>query len=306
MGVGVVDLQPLRLRPRGAALPRRGRARARFAAPVAAEGRVRLASPEEARRILPVVYAAATALRPGSFARSQPWWELRLLLDPEWQRGGASKLRFAIYEERGEARGYLRYRVNNPQADDAHVRGVTRVVELQARDASAEAALWRYAFDLDLEERLVAWNLPLDHPLPWLLADPRRARQQLVDSIWVRVIDVQRALEGRRYAASDRLVLEIRDPFLPDNAGTYSLEGGPDGAKCARTTESADLRLDVSDLGALYLGGHRFQTLACRAHRRRRARAASGRRDVLLGPAPVVSGDLLGPEYASDRAELRE
>jgi hypothetical protein len=34
-----------------------------------------------------------------------------------------------------------------------------------------------------------------------------------------------------------------------------ALEGGPDGATCDVTAETADLTVDVGDLGASYLGG---------------------------------------------------
>jgi predicted acetyltransferase len=238
------------------------RAHARFAEPLSATGSVRLVTPEAAREVLPPLYAAAIARRPGTFARTDAWWEHRVLLDPEWQRGGASMLRFAVYAQDREARGYALYRVHNPPSNDGLPHGVTRVIELQALDGVAEASLWRHLLDLDLMERLTAGNLPVDHPLPWLLADPRRARQQLLDSLWVRVVNVPGALEGRRYASADRLVLDVHDAFLPANRGTYALEGGPDGAKCTRTTEAADLRLDAAHLGALYLGGHRFRTLA--------------------------------------------
>ena len=80
--------------------------------------------------------------------------------------------------------------------------------------------------------------------------------------MWLRLIDVPRALEGRRYGCRERLVLVIHDPFLPDNSGRYVLEAAPDGARCTRTDEAADLQLPVEALGALYLGAHRVEALA--------------------------------------------
>ena len=49
---------------------------------------------------------------------------------------------------------------------------------------------------------------------------------------------------------------------MPDNEGRYPLEAGPGGVTCARTREEAELELDVSALGALYLGGRSISTLA--------------------------------------------
>jgi predicted acetyltransferase len=46
-------------------------------------------------------------------------------------------------------------------------------------------------------------------------------------------------------------VLEVTDSFCPWNEGAYRLDG-------SQTSESADLRLDVADLAAVYLGGFTF------------------------------------------------
>jgi len=57
------------------------------------------------------------------------------------------------------------------------------------------------------------------------------------------------------------VVLEVTDTRLPANAGRWRLvtgEAEADGtfaATVVRTHEAADLRLDVRELGAAYLGG---------------------------------------------------
>jgi predicted acetyltransferase len=57
-------------------------------------------------------------------------------------------------------------------------------------------------------------------------------------------------------------VLELVDPFRPVNNGRWLVEGGPDGAACARTERDPDLVLSAPELGALYLGGVDASTLA--------------------------------------------
>jgi len=57
-------------------------------------------------------------------------------------------------------------------------------------------------------------------------------------------------------------VIEVDDPFRPAGEGRYAVDGGRDGATCARTSEAPDLALGVHDLGALYLGGVSATTLA--------------------------------------------
>ncbi len=98
--------------------------------------------------------------------------------------------------------------------------------------------------------------------LPWLLVDARLIVQSnRTDLQWVRVLDPVTALGSRRYLAAGRIVLEIDDP-LGHAQGRFALDGGPDGAECRPTTESADLALPVSTLGAAYLGGHPLGVLA--------------------------------------------
>ncbi|MCX5241178.1 sterol carrier protein domain-containing protein [Streptomyces prunicolor] len=63
----------------------------------------------------------------------------------------------------------------------------------------------------------------VDEPPAHLLTDPRAARSTPVDRLWVRLIDVDRALEARRYAGTLDLVLDIEDAFCPWNTGRYRL-----------------------------------------------------------------------------------
>ena len=58
-----------------------------------------------------------------------------------------------------------------------------------------------------------------------------------------------------------RSSIELSDEFLPDNAGTWTLEAGPEGASVSRGGD-AELRLDVRDLASAYLGGFTFSQLA--------------------------------------------
>ena len=51
------------------------------------------------------------------------------------------------------------------------------------------------------------------------------------DGVWVRLIDIEAALSARSYTGDGEIVLEVEDPFLPENAGRYRVD--PDGA--ART-----------------------------------------------------------------------
>ena len=79
--------------------------------------------------------------------------------------------------------------------------------------------------------------------------------------MWLRILDVQKALEARTYAREGKIVLEVRDEFCSWNEGRYELEGGAEGAHCSTTTAKPDITLSAADLGAAYLDGVSFSTL---------------------------------------------
>ena len=137
------------------------------------------------------------------------------------------------------------------------VRGTVNVVEAIAPTPEATRELWRWLLDFDWTSRFEAGHLPVDHPLFLLLAEPRRMQFEVGDGIWVRLIDVQAALAARGYQGDSQVVIELTDVFLPENAGRWRL--GARGAE--RTNAAAELALDVTGLGSVYLGGFSFADL---------------------------------------------
>jgi len=107
-----------------------------------------------------------------------------------------------------------------------------------------------------------AFHRPLEDPLLWMLADSRHLKRVPRDSLWLRLIDAPAALSARRYASEGRLILELEDASCPWNRGRFELEGGPGGATCRPSTRQPDLELTANELGAVYLGGVSFRTLA--------------------------------------------
>jgi predicted acetyltransferase len=231
--------------------------------------RLRLVAPADALVSLAKVYESVLPARPGFFARNEPWWQ-KVLYDPEDQRKGASPLRCLLAEDDSGPRGYALYSGMGRWEEETFLPdSALSVRELVAADPAASAALWGDLLSRDLTVEFRAQLRPIDDPLLFQLADPRRMRPQLTDGLWVRLIDVGAALRGRRYASPANVVIDVRDRDLPDNAGRWRLstagsELGTDGlaASCERTTDPADLTLDVASLGAAYLGGTPLGTLA--------------------------------------------
>ena len=246
-----------------------GRGEGALATTVRADGlRLRIADPAAALPELAKVYDAALSSRPGLFARNDAWWR-RAIYDPAEERKGDSPLRCLLAEDGSGPRGYALYS-GVDQWTDFLPENVLTVRELIAVDPAASAALWADLLSRDLTSEFRVQRRPVDDPLLYQLADPRRARPQLNDGLWVRIIDVPAALAGRRYSCPVDVVIEVRDEILPSNAGRWRLTttgDGPGGgsglaASCVPATSAADLALDVTELGAAYLGGTRLGALA--------------------------------------------
>jgi predicted acetyltransferase len=243
--------------------------------------RLRLITPSDAWAELAKVYDIVLQSRPGFFTRSELFWR-QVLSDPEGRRNGASPLRCVIAEDDSGPRGYALYSGTGRWGMETMLEeGRLDIRELVAADPAASALLWADLLTRDLTSEFHAGLRPIDDPLLYQLADPRRTRAHFSDGLWVRLIDVPRALAGRRYACPVDVVIEVRDTGLPVNEGRWRLRTGlaadgwladghgPDelaadglAASCERTTDPADLVLDVASLGAAYLGGTRLGTLA--------------------------------------------
>jgi predicted acetyltransferase len=185
-----------------------------------------------------------------------------------------------------EPAGYASYRLRNLDWDAAGLaNGVLEIHDLIADGPVARAALWRFCLNVDLVSTVRALSCPLEEPLRWMLAEPRRLRTtRLSDWLWVRLVDVAAALAGRRYTTPGSIVFEVVDGFA-DQGGRYALEGGPEGADCRPTTADADLVLSAADLGAAYLGGVGFETLR-RAGRVEATAGAAARADAMFAIQP--------------------
>jgi predicted acetyltransferase len=234
---------------------------------------LRLVSPADAVTELAKVYDAVLPGQPGFFARGDAWWD-RVLFDPEQWRGGAGPLRCVIAEDASGPRGYALYSASGRwESGTSLPDGLLEIRELVAADPAAAAVLWRDLLSRDLATEVRVWRRPDDDPLLFQLADPRRARVQVSDGLWLRIIDLADALTRRAYSCPVDAVLEVTDSLLPANAGRWRLRTGTAGTAgagtagagtvtCERTADPADVALDIRDLGAAYLGGTRLSSLA--------------------------------------------
>jgi predicted acetyltransferase len=240
------------------------------------EGQVRRVGADEALRAFPRIYERVRRRTTGFISRSTAWWQTRYLDDPDWRRGGAGPLNFALLELDGRPAGYAMYRVHQHPTE---WKRTLRVLEALGADARATRELWRFLLGVDWMDDIAIRLLSIDHPLLHLVARPRYLRAEVHDGLWVRPVDVEAALAARSYAADGRVTLEVvSDPLFPDNVGTWTIAKG----KVRRGGGRVDVRLDVQALGSVYLGGFSFAELARAERVEEVARGGLARADGLF------------------------
>ena len=219
-------------------------------------GSVRLVDRETYQPAAAALHDAVRRFVPGNLDRDERWWNRRLL-DLPGERDGATALRFALHTETdGTVTGYAAWRMKGTWDDDSGEPDGTLVVEeVRASSTQAYASLWKVLLSIDLVRTVKAPMASTDDPLRQLVTDGRALASRPVDSLWVRLVDVGRALSARRYPAPIDFVFEVRDPFCAWNTGRWHLWGHPAGAFCDRTDRDPDIVLGIEELSAVYLGG---------------------------------------------------
>jgi predicted acetyltransferase len=233
---------------------------------------MRLVSRDEAMAQFPRIYESTLPDRTGSFHRRPAWWDQRVLGDPPIHNPADGSQRRVIYAPGGEPRGYALYRTR--RLDVESLLEVS-VIEVIGCDPEAEKALWQFLFAIDYVQIIEAWNLSVNHLLNWWINDVRKPERRLHDAMWLRVVDVPRALEGRRYSAEGELAIKVRDQVCSWNNTTFQLSVAKNGSgTCERKSTAPQIECDVDALGSAYLAGVRWSDLA-------RAGRASGSQNSL-------------------------
>ncbi len=214
-----------------------------------------LPSSAETKEVVKQVFERARARTVGQIRERDYRFEFDLgLLESHWEK--LWKGWIAVHRNAaGEADGYARYRAESKFVD-AEPQGTITVDTLVAVTDDAYASLWRFLAESDWVTTVKAEGRPISERLPWFLTNFRAARlSESTEGLWVRIFDIPRALAARSYERSGSLVLDIRDAELDGGRVRLRLDASPTGAKCEPTTDAPDLELDVSALGAAYLGG---------------------------------------------------
>lgn len=220
-------------------------------------GRVEMVEPQDAWPMPEKIFTAFHERVRGSVDRPTFYGPLlRGEVSFDWTPGN-DRLRGAVHLDAADRPdAYVLFHV-----DHEHDQGTVVVDDLVAVDPVAHLALWRFLADIDLTSRATMRGARVDDPLRWALTDAFGYRTSGIrEHIWVRVLDVVTALEGRAWEDDGQVVLEVVDA-LGHAAGRFAVESRSGRASVEHTRASADLTLSAETLGALYLGGVRATTM---------------------------------------------
>lgn len=218
--------------------------RARWREEVPTNGRVRFVTADEAVKLVPEVYRDIGLFRPGMIARPEVWWPAEF----DSRITGPGGYQVVVHRGPDGDDGYAVFRVSGRSSETGPV---AEVRELHASAPEAVAGLWRFLLNIDLVSEVRAQSRPADEPIAGMLTDIRACEVVGAgDELWVRLVDVEAALNARTYFDAEPVVLDVHDRRLPANSGRYRV--GPDGAE--RGDAEPAVRLDVDVLAMLYLG----------------------------------------------------
>ncbi len=190
------------------------------------------------------------------------WDQLAGLTGEDRER--SRRLQAARYvDQNGMTRGLMLFRVAGN--DDDFADSALTIDNLTTETHDAYAALWRLAVTMPLVGTVAAPMRRLDEPVRWMIADWRAAQLSPRDNLWLRILDVPRALQSRRFQGPGRVRLDVSDA-LGHAAGSYLLVIDSEGNAAVETggaisDQVTRLTLGIAELSAILLGGVPVATL---------------------------------------------
>jgi predicted acetyltransferase len=227
-------------------------------------GTIELVGNEDYAKEIDALYERVRPATPGHISQDTDFWRVMAGAKdyPDGDEDARRRATKVLWrDDAGEVQAATAYSVQQNWVHNRVNGKLTAPLVVSASDrGTIEVA--RYLTSIDWAAEVSIFLRPVDEPVPLALEDARAGYlSDRSDHLWVRIVDLPTTLAARRYATPGALVLEVDDP-RGYAAGRFRLEGGPEGAECAPTSDEPDLALPVAALGAAYLGGQSWGRLA--------------------------------------------
>ncbi len=200
---------------------------------------------------LKTVYDEFIADRMCYIKRRTGTWRYNVLAQDESE----GPVHIALCKDNSTSVGYVAYTMRGGRVDHRSRSHQLNIRDLVALNGDAYRSLWRFIASHDMVGR-VSWSTaPMDDPAMELFMEPRMLHCQDNEGIWLRIVDVEKALTERGYVNSGSIRIGIaQDDLAPWNTGTYEVEVSPQGAMVRKVEGEGDLQLSVKALASLYSG----------------------------------------------------
>lgn len=204
------------------------------------------------------------ATRPGYQAEVMDGNLEDVLSDLESWRDGRERKRFAVV---ADAEGPVAFATFARKGNwgDGGPEGVLSVFQWASVNAAATQRLFKGLTNMDLVSTVEVGNVAVGDPLVHMVSDIRAALVRMSDNLWVRVLDLPRALAARTYASDAEAVFKITDVQLPQNNGLWRVRIASGQAHVSREDGpdvTADISASIQELSTAYLGGITLAELA--------------------------------------------
>lgn len=244
-------------------------------------GRVELIEPADAWPHVKAVFDTFHARQRGSVAWPSPYEDIHSGTF-DFNSGGADrKVRGALHlDADGRVDGFVLFK----HGEDYSIK----VSEMVALTPDAQLGLWSFLARMDRIKTVTHGIAHPEDPLAWALTDLNRVKTtEVAEFLWLRVLDVPRALAARPWAEDGSIVLEVDDP-QGHAAGRFDVKTSDGAATISRTEQEPDVQVTAETLGSLYLSGVPVQQL-------RRAGRVGGSDEAVRRFAAMA--DLSDPPY---------
>ncbi len=238
---------------------------ASFERPEPGNGSVTLTPVADAFPIIKQLYIQWASPRNLHIHRATPLWEIDVL------RANPKTLQVyvAVYRNAdGEPRGHVVYTTAEGPQDGPGPNQVLDVKDFIWLDLEAYRALWEYLRRHDLVGKIqMNGVVGEDDPAPDLLLEPRVLNRRTTDGIWMRVVDVEKAVPRRPLGSHGELTFAVSgDDMCPWNNDTFLVETDGTTTDIRRSDRAPSLTMQPGALATL-LAGHRSATHLARAGR---------------------------------------
>lgn len=232
-----------------------------FAFPQEPSGRVELMDKEDAYPTIKQLYIQYATPRNLHIHRSSILWQVGTLRPSK----KSHPVYVGVYRNGdGEARGHVIYETSQSHRDEPGPDQVLNVKDFVYLDMDAFRGLWEYIRRHDLVGRVnIRGAFGEDDPARDLLLEPRMLNRNVSDGIWMRIVDVEKAIPQRPYGGRGALVFTIQGDTMCDwNEGAWEMETDGTTTEIRRSDRQPQLSMSPNALATLVSGNRSATALS--------------------------------------------